>query len=132
MPPQLLWTLKNTDVTTDGSSGPIDPTQVDSLWLAVTVVRPPGKMGQHGAWFDIRLEVQDAGGVWIPVLYLLPGLDADGRGLAYGSIGPSLPASNNNRVSTVPMVLPAQARITWSVKTTPTIFGDTTITLYGR
>jgi hypothetical protein len=132
VPPQLLWTLTNTDVTTDGSSGPIDLTQVDSLWLAVTVVRPPGKMGQHGAWFEIMLEVQDAGGVWIPVLYLLPELDADGRGLAHGSIGPSLPTATNNRVSSVSMVLPEHARITWAVKTNPTTFGSTTITLYGR
>ncbi|WP_459651410.1 hypothetical protein [Kitasatospora sp. Ki12] len=159
-PARLIWANNGDNpagVTLAGTgySESIDLTEVETVFLSVVVGDPPEDMKggsmSIGATLVVSLQVQDAGGTWLPVAFLEPChyqslLRADHWSIAPPhsrvSVGLGLPliGSDTDLSSTVPMVLPPTARIRWDAHRPgpvrgnwiPAPFGRTVISLYGR
>ncbi|MFJ6699900.1 hypothetical protein ACIQM4_28100 [Streptomyces sp. NPDC091272] len=164
MPARLIWATNRENpagvtLVGTGYSDPLDLSEVDTLFFSVVVGDPPEDMQPDhntpmAAKLIVSLQVQDAGGTWLPVAFLHPYyrqvlLPEDQRETAlpssHVSVGLFLPAVGQNiQFPTVPMVLPPTARIRWDAHRPgpgpprgrsswqPASFGRTVISLFGR
>ncbi|MEV4189204.1 hypothetical protein AB0J28_48010 [Streptosporangium canum] len=158
-PARLIW-ANNRDnqagvtLTGTGHSDIIDLAQVEAVFFSVVVGSPPDNIQNvpgPGRWLTVSLQVQDAGGTWLPVAALSPRRVnfAGGSSMPYyadqlhdyASVGLFLPQSSElSRTARpvrpiLPLVLPQYARIRWDVESVgvpPGAFGRTVISLYGR
>ncbi|WP_406316459.1 hypothetical protein OHA77_05010 [Streptosporangium sp. NBC_01639] len=159
-PARLIW-ANNRDnqagvtLTGTGHSDVIDLAQVEAVFFSVVVGSPPDDMQRDGLGLGSRLrvslQVQDAGGTWLPVAVLKPRrVNFAGESPMpfyadqphdYTSVGLFLPQSSESSSilaptrPTLPLVLPQYARVRWDVESVGVplgAFGQTVISLYGR
>jgi hypothetical protein len=123
---RTLFTLassgQSTTLTTSGNSQVINLTEVTDVWLTIYAA---GTSTGTSPTLTVNIDGQDAVGNWFANLLFSPLVLTAAPNLTSGSLGLHMP-------NTAAFVLPAKARITWTLGGTNPAFPNVSICMIGR